>query len=108
MILRKTMVALAITVIGAVVATTEASARGWGHHGGFYRGYYGRGFYGPGFGYYGYPFGYGGPGGWGYGYIPYEEQWSESGPSCYRELRGRTRTNKGWRDRYVTVCPGAR
>ena len=94
------MIALAITAIGAVAATTEASA----HR--FHRGFYGYGFYGPGYGYY--PFGYGGPGGWGYSYIPYEEQWSESGPSCYRELRGRTRTNKGWRDRYATVCPGAR
>jgi len=107
MMLRKSMIALAITAVGVMVATTDASARGW-RHGGYYGGFYGGGFYGPGFGYYGYPFGYGGgPGGWGYR-IPYEEQWSESGPACYRELRGRTRTNKGWRDRYVTVCPGAR
>lgn len=102
--MRKMMIALAIMAISGVAATTEASARGWGHGGGFY----GRGFYGPGFGYYGYPFGYGGgPGGWGYR-IPYEEQYSESGPACYRELRGRVHTSRGWRNRYVTICPGAR
>ncbi|MGO4715459.1 hypothetical protein [Bradyrhizobium sp. 2TAF24] len=98
MVLRRLLIAL--TVAGmSLAAATEASAGHWHRyrHGPYF---------GPCLGYgWGCPFGYGGPGGWGYTYIPYDSQYEEGVPRCFRELRGRVRTAKGWRDRYATVCP---
>ena len=92
--MRKIMIGLLGAAIVAVLAmptmSTDASARGWGHHGGG-GGWHGGGGGGWGWrgGYYGYP-----------GYYPYAYYPYASG--CYRSVR--VATPYGWTWRRVWVC----
>jgi hypothetical protein len=127
MMLRKTMIALAVALAFGFVAPTTASARGGfggfhgGFHGGGFHGFHG-GFHGGGFrhhGFFGPRFGWGlGLGfaspyafGWGYPYdyygYPYRYPYGYSSyyddGGCYLTRR-RVHTRHGWRWRRVEVC----
>jgi hypothetical protein len=106
--LRKSILALVAAASLAMLAPTDASARGWGH-GGWGGGWPGGGWRGPAiglglglglagaYGGYGYPYGGYGYGGYPYGYASYDDG------GCY-VVRRRVWTSYGWRYQPVQVC----